>query len=531
MSNKSINTGMAPPARIKPRSRTATRKLTLMPVVVSVRGETLTVTLDPHSQHTLSWREEVAGLLPPGNCNLFSYPKVVAKPEHVLAITENQRKEQMARRVGIARAVIGAGICRGGRTIRLSKEGKEGRDEQQEAGAGLVFPPRPGDLRHSRGSAHESKADPPTIATAASSTTSSTTSSTNPMLPRASVSATSPMHGRVSFEDAEEGRHCPRATSCSARASSAEASPSSSSSSGISSGGKSGRFFHAMAIPRPPKALLEKASTTPKALLEKGKHELIFFRDLGFSESFFEVAEDANGAWHNDDLLEFDLNAEQLQVLDELVFAVAMLGRHSVMSVDNEGREAEQSRISEGMVQSLHEVTAKSPNGSRTTGFKLRPGSIDPFRVPDASGAYPMHALFIANSDAALDLGMRILAQRHDLITQVHDPGKFTNENVLHILAANRQHEAFANLVALASRVLDDAGLQRLLLTQADGSFFLEPPMCDFGGSPVGFACYFGGIAAIRALLNNRRTRDLVDLNSSTLLCRRSGFLVRTAMP
>lgn len=125
MSNKSVNTGMAPPARIKPRSRTATRKLTLMPVVVSVRGETLTVTLDPHSQHTLSWREEVAGLLPPGNCNLFSYPKVVAKPEHVLAITENQRKEQMARRVGIARAVIGAGICRGGRTIRLSKEGKD----------------------------------------------------------------------------------------------------------------------------------------------------------------------------------------------------------------------------------------------------------------------------------------------------------------------------------------------------------------------------------------------------------------------
>ena len=66
-----------------------------MPVVVSVRGETLTVS-------TLIANTRFRGVKRlRGYCRpviLFSYPKVVAKPE--LAITENQRKEQVARRVG-----------------------------------------------------------------------------------------------------------------------------------------------------------------------------------------------------------------------------------------------------------------------------------------------------------------------------------------------------------------------------------------------------------------------------------------------
>jgi ankyrin repeat protein len=55
--------------------------------------------------------------------------------------------------------------------------------------------------------------------------------------------------------------------------------------------------------------------------------------------------------------------------------------------------------------------------------------------------------------------------------------------------------------------------------------------MCEYGGNPINFACYFGGVAALRALFNSSRTRDLINLNSPALRCRRSGFLpVHTAV-
>ena len=57
------------------------------------------------------------------------------------------------------------------------------------------------------------------------------------------------------------------------------------------------------------------------------------------------------------------------------------------------------------------------------------------------------------------------------------------------------------------------------------GPFFHGPPMCDFGGNVVNFACAMGCKDAVRALLTDRRTKRLVDLNSPTLRCRRSGLL------
>lgn len=65
--------------RVGPKT---TARLTL---VVTVCGESLSVSLDPHGQHTLSWRQPVTDpktgvTLPPGSVNLYKYPLVTAQP-------------------------------------------------------------------------------------------------------------------------------------------------------------------------------------------------------------------------------------------------------------------------------------------------------------------------------------------------------------------------------------------------------------------------------------------------------------------
>ena len=93
----------------------------------------------------------------------------------------------------------------------------------------------------------------------------------------------------------------------------------------------------------------------------------------------------------------------------------------------------------------------------------------------DASGAYPLHALLVANTKASIQLALRIMELRPDLITQAHGAGRFAGENALHILAVNRRYEDFERLVHLACSLLDDDCLRELLFTQAEGKFFADP--------------------------------------------------------
>ena len=93
----------------------------------------------------------------------------------------------------------------------------------------------------------------------------------------------------------------------------------------------------------------------------------------------------------------------------------------------------------------------------------------DPFHVPDASGAYPVHALLIANTHDSVALAMRLFAARPELIPQSHSSGAYRNENALHILAANRRESEFIQLVDLGVAALDDARLTTMLLQQVDG--------------------------------------------------------------
>ena len=85
--------------------RFSTTALTRLPVVVTVRGETFTVLLDPHGQHTLSWRSTILGLLPPGSVNLYKYPLVTARAARK-ASKEGKDDTESMRRMGLARAVV-----------------------------------------------------------------------------------------------------------------------------------------------------------------------------------------------------------------------------------------------------------------------------------------------------------------------------------------------------------------------------------------------------------------------------------------
>ena len=79
-----------------------TTSLTRLPVVITVRGDTFTVLLDPHGQHTLSWRSKILGILPPGACNLYKYPLVMSRAARQIG-TDTDNESQ--RRMGLARAV------------------------------------------------------------------------------------------------------------------------------------------------------------------------------------------------------------------------------------------------------------------------------------------------------------------------------------------------------------------------------------------------------------------------------------------
>ena len=145
------------------------------------------------------------------------------------------------------------------------------------------------------------------------------------------------------------------------------------------------------------------------------------------------------------------------------------------------------------------------------------------FTNADGAGANPIHALIVANNDAALDLVFEIFERRPSLMTAVHAPGPFGGESSLHIMIVNLRFKEALKLVQKASVVLEDDGLQQLLLSPAQGGFFTGEPMRSFGGTPLGYACHYGAKDLVSFMMSDLRVREIVDLNRDP--CPISGYL------
>lgn len=130
--------------------------------------------------------------------------------------------------------------------------------------------------------------------------------------------------------------------------------------------------------------------------------------------------------------------------------------------------------------------------------------------VPDASGAYLMHGLLIANSDEAVGLALGLLERRSELISQAHAPGHFAGENILHVLAVNQRQADVRRLLGTALQCCEDVALESLLTSQATGAFFRSEPMRSYGGSPFAYACAFRATHVVTAILTQPRLRALV---------------------
>ena len=162
----------------------------------------------------------------------------------------------------------------------------------------------------------------------------------------------------------------------------------------------------------------------------------------------------------------------------------------------------------------------RSGDGSSSAGRRLAPGSMNLYKWPagyvgadlallrsvmlhlaerrlldrfDQAGAFPIHALLLANSPEALALVVGVAGVDPSLLTQTHSSsGPFDGEGCLHILCANRQQDVACMLLDLAISRLSFGQLCGLITTEARGAFFEAPPMRWYGETPLSYACVFG---------------------------------------
>ena len=113
--------------------------------------------------------------------------------------------------------------------------------------------------------------------------------------------------------------------------------------------------------------------------------------------------------------------------------AVAMLGHHEPhkrsSSSSRESGGGGASRTSRGGGGGGGDKGDSASEGDEEGDIDEQPDSeasfthsptVDPFCFPDASGACPLHALLVANTDASVELSLRILKERNELIYQGH---------------------------------------------------------------------------------------------------------------
>ena len=142
--------------------------------------------------------------------------------------------------------------------------------------------------------------------------------------------------------------------------------------------------------------------------------------------------------------------------------------------------------------------------------------------VPDAVGAFPVHALMVRNTSESLQCAFDILESAPAMLKLRHATGKpYAGETLLHIAAANSREEVLLQLIELGVAKLAKEDLKGLLLAQATGAFFRSTPMSQYGGTVLGYACSFDLRKVVVALLNTGH----VSLDSLEDACVVSGFL------
>ena len=93
---------------------------------------------------------------------------------------------------------------------------------------------------------------------------------------------------------------------------------------------------------------------------------------------------------------------------------------------------------------------------------------------------------------------MRLFRMRPTLLKAVHSKGYgvikelFHGEGSLHVLAANRREEELVELLKLAKNALNPREFTEVLMQKCAGKFFQDPPMKNFGATPIAYAAFFG---------------------------------------
>ena len=153
--------------------------------------------------------------------------------------------------------------------------------------------------------------------------------------------------------------------------------------------------------------------------------------------------------------------------------------------------------------------------------------SCDFVETPDVVGAFPIHALLVANTDASIalvELMIRIAPTR--LITQTHTDHRagfplFTGESNLHVCAVNCREELLCTLIDIMMESVERKEALLLLRSQCEGVFFLEAPMCTYGGTALSYACAFSLRKAVAKLLST----GYCSLNDHSSACEISGYM------
>ena len=150
----------------------------------------------------------------------------------------------------------------------------------------------------------------------------------------------------------------------------------------------------------------------------------------------------------------------------------------------------------------------------------------DFFQTPDVVGAYPMHAILVANTDPALEAIEAIFKAAPKLLSQVHTDHRagfplFNGESCLHICAVNCREELLCTLLTLVVEQLPKKDAIELLSKQCSGVFFLDLPMRNYGSTVLSYACVFGLRKVVVRLLQT----GYVSMNDRNSTCEVSGYM------
>jgi hypothetical protein len=125
-----------------------------------------------------------------------------------------------------------------------------------------------------------------------------------------------------------------------------------------------------------------------------------------------------------------------------------------------------------------------------------------------ATGASAPLALLITDTDAAVQLALRMYEREPDLLLHQFEHENFEGETALHVLAANSRHAALKSALESAAEGLQPRQLAVLRRAHCTGDFVWRPPVCFLGGTFVSIAAVTGAKEVLQMLATDRRFAD-----------------------